>query len=157
MRVLKPGGVLYLAIPEKRSTFDCHRPVTSLAHLQKDHQEGPEGSREAHYLEWAQLVNGMEGEAIRRKAQELMQMDYSIHFHVWTSATFSQFLYTLQDKLRCEVQMVFQQNNEVITILTKYSKEHDNVRHASAQASLLSTGTETKAVKTSQIIFVCVL
>src|SRR5690349_3408731 len=32
-RVLKPGGVLYLAIPDKRCSFDVDRPVTTLDHL----------------------------------------------------------------------------------------------------------------------------
>src|SRR5512137_1946907 len=33
MRVLRPEGILYLALPDKRYTFDRGRPVTPLAHL----------------------------------------------------------------------------------------------------------------------------
>src|SRR5690606_20635940 len=56
LRVLRPGGVLYLAVPEKRlCEFDVARPVTPLDHVIADHAEGPERSRRAHYLEWARL------------------------------------------------------------------------------------------------------
>ncbi|MBW8051172.1 MAG: methyltransferase domain-containing protein [Cytophagales bacterium] len=43
LRVLKPGGILYLAVPDKRYTFDKDRPITSFEHLLKDYEEGPEG------------------------------------------------------------------------------------------------------------------
>ena len=40
-RVIKPGGMLYLALPDKRYTFDRERPVTPLDHLWTDHRTGP--------------------------------------------------------------------------------------------------------------------
>jgi ubiquinone/menaquinone biosynthesis C-methylase UbiE len=48
-RVLKPGGVLYLAIPDKRNSFDADRPVTPLAHLMRDYEEGPAWSKRQHF------------------------------------------------------------------------------------------------------------
>ena len=41
---LKPGGVLFYAVPDKRYTFDCRRPVTPLDHMVADHDHGPERS-----------------------------------------------------------------------------------------------------------------
>src|SRR6185503_6541068 len=35
-RVLKPGGILYLGIPDKRYSFDVDRPLTTLEHLLRD-------------------------------------------------------------------------------------------------------------------------
>lgn len=35
-RVLRPGGWLYLVVPDKRFTFDLNRPVTSSTHLLRD-------------------------------------------------------------------------------------------------------------------------
>src|SRR3954464_14570380 len=55
-RVLKPGGVLYMAVPDKRSTFDIDRPITPLEHMVTDHEHGPQTSRKAHYEEWVRLV-----------------------------------------------------------------------------------------------------
>ena len=44
-RVLKTGGILFLALPDKRFTFDKDRPVTPNAHLYQDHEIGPAQSR----------------------------------------------------------------------------------------------------------------
>lgn len=41
LRVLKPGGVLYSAIPDRRGSFHIDRDVTSLEHVWRDHNEGP--------------------------------------------------------------------------------------------------------------------
>lgn len=48
LRVLRPEGILYMAVPDKRHTFDRDRPVTPLVHLIRDHREGPEWSRHSH-------------------------------------------------------------------------------------------------------------
>ena len=55
-QVLKPGGVLYMAVPDKRFTFDRDRPVTPLEHMVADHANGAHHSRRVHYEEWARLV-----------------------------------------------------------------------------------------------------
>ncbi len=86
LRVLKSGGAMFLAIPDKRNSFDVDRPSTSLEHLLRDYEEGPERSRKAHYEEYSRLVDKVEGEEALRQAVEFnMNRDYSIHFHVWTN------------------------------------------------------------------------
>ena len=57
LRVLRPRGVLYMAIPDKRKTFDHDRPLTSLEHVLRDFHEGPEWSKSAHFDEWAEKVS----------------------------------------------------------------------------------------------------
>jgi SAM-dependent methyltransferase len=47
-RVLKPGGIFFLALPDKRFTFDRDRGLTPFEHLVRDHSEGPEVSRLDH-------------------------------------------------------------------------------------------------------------
>ena len=87
LRVLKHGGVLYLAVPDKRFTFDADRPVTPLEHLRRDYEEGPEWSRRQHFEEWVQLVNRVsDPERASEETERLVEQDYSIHFHVWTQA-----------------------------------------------------------------------
>lgn len=84
LRVLRPGGTLYCAVPDCRRTFDSNRPRTPFAHVWRDHVEGPAGSRQDHYREWSEKVlfkTGAEHEAVWRMLDAL---DYSIHFHVWT-------------------------------------------------------------------------
>src|SRR6185503_12234433 len=79
-RVLKPGGVLYLAIPDKRYSFDLDRPITPLAHIMRDYREGPEWSRRQHFEEWTRLVNKVRDERAAEEEIALnMSRDYSIH------------------------------------------------------------------------------
>jgi len=92
LRVLRPDGVLYMAVPDKRYTFDQDRPVTPLEHVVRDYREGPGWSREAHYEEYVRLVDKVGPENVRQHAQYLMGMDYSIHFHVWTQFDFLRLL-----------------------------------------------------------------
>jgi SAM-dependent methyltransferase len=98
---LKEGGKLFFAIPDKTNTFDRHRPITPIEHLVRDFEQGPEGSRRAHYLEWAEHVAGAGGaEAIGQEADRLMAESYSIHFHVWDGPAFRAFLEHLRTELR---------------------------------------------------------
>lgn len=83
-RVLKPGGILYLTVPDKRFTFDADRPITPLEHVVRDYTEGPERSREEHLRAWRQLVDEKFTDDLRRDAETMKGELYSIHFHVWT-------------------------------------------------------------------------
>lgn len=61
-RVLRPGGWLYLVVPDKRYTFDVSRPVTTVPHLLGDFlHDAPPADSAAHVDEfvyqtdWARL------------------------------------------------------------------------------------------------------
>lgn len=92
LRVLRPGGVLYLAVPDKRRTFDVEREVTPLEHVVRDLHEGPEWSRAQHFEEWARHVEHVPAGRVAGRAATLMQEDYSIHFHVWAPPDFAAML-----------------------------------------------------------------
>jgi SAM-dependent methyltransferase len=87
-RVLKSGGILYLAVPDKRFTFDNVRPVTPFAHVWRDYEEGPGWSRSFHFEEWARhcwQVDRAKSEAeILAQARHFETINYSVHFHVWS-------------------------------------------------------------------------
>jgi SAM-dependent methyltransferase len=100
VRVLRPGGILYVGLPDPRASFDRHRQPTAAEHLVREYQEGTEATREQHYREWVDLVErhlpggpvfADEASASARVAR-LMELDYSIHFHVWRPDTFLDFL-----------------------------------------------------------------
>ncbi|HUR21915.1 MAG TPA: glycosyltransferase [Vicinamibacterales bacterium] len=119
LRVVRPGGILYVAVPDKRFTFDRNRPVTTLDHLLRDYHEGPEWSRVAHFEEWATMAEDVNVRG--RTAQELMDFDYSIHFHVWTQAEVLELFAAM--KTRCgfefDVEAVLKNVIELILILRK--------------------------------------
>jgi SAM-dependent methyltransferase len=82
-RRLKPGGVAYLALPDKRFTFDLDREVTPLSHLIRDEAEGPDWSAAAHYREWVEKVERLTNELADKEAARLLANRTNIHFHVW--------------------------------------------------------------------------
>ncbi len=122
LRVLRPGGILYLACPEKRLTFDRNRPVTPFGHLLQDHLRGPQHSKRAHFEEWARLVDGVHDDAARAAhVERLLALDYSIHYHVWTQTEMLELVYRLRHDLGLpfEVELVMRNEYEVILVLRK--------------------------------------
>lgn len=121
LRVLKPGGLVYMGVPDKRYTFDRDRPLTSLDHLIQDYKEGPEWSKQSHFEEWVRLVEKSPEENMAVRMQALIDMDYSIHYHVWTAENFPELLQYAQNNLPFGFEVeLFQENfGEVILILRK--------------------------------------
>ena len=125
LRVLKPGGILYMAIPDKRKTFDRNRPVTDLEHLIRDHTHGPAASRMGHYEEWAMLVEPLNhdwwsADGAPDRARQLESENYSIHFHVWTPTAFVALLmHCERTGLALEVEALERNQHEFIVVLRK--------------------------------------
>lgn len=124
LRVLKPGGILYLAIPDKRCCFDADRPVTPLEHIMRDHIEGPEWSRRQHFEEWSRFVNkAAEGE-VDSQVAHLIDINYSIHFHVWTPFEMLEFILALRKMAGFEIDLCFRHDSvEVIFVLRKSASQ----------------------------------
>jgi 2-polyprenyl-3-methyl-5-hydroxy-6-metoxy-1,4-benzoquinol methylase len=121
MSRLKPGGILYLAVPDKDKTFDRRRPVTPLDHVVKDFQDGPEWSRFEHYREWVRLVEKIPEEKAGDRARELIRIRYSIHYHVWRQTDFHEMLSHVRTDLKSgfTVEETASCRNEFIFILRK--------------------------------------
>jgi hypothetical protein len=90
--VLRQAGILYMAVPDCRRTFDAGRKPTSLDHVVDDHVHGTARSRKAHQEEWASLVERVPASGVPGRVRELEEQDYSIHFHVWTPTEFGNLL-----------------------------------------------------------------
>jgi SAM-dependent methyltransferase len=95
LRVLRPGGVLYLTLPDARESFDAPRERTTTEHLLRDHREGPQVSRREHYEECARHIEGHRGEILTKRVQEMEAENLFPHFHVWEPVTFAGFLAAL--------------------------------------------------------------
>jgi predicted SAM-dependent methyltransferase len=120
-RKLKPGGKIFMAVPDMRHTFDRNRRETTWDHLQADHEQGPLRSREGHYRDWAEVVDGLTGEEAVRRARELQAMTYSIHFHCWTLRGFTDFLERLRSYAPLHLIVTRSWRNENMFVLTKDS------------------------------------
>jgi SAM-dependent methyltransferase len=124
LRKLRPGGVLFYAVPDKRYTFDHRRPVTPLDHMIGDYRHGSEGSRRGHYDEWARLVDSFDGETeedILARARRLEDEKYSIHMHVWTQIEFLQLILACRELLdeAFDIEATARQTIEFIVVLRK--------------------------------------
>lgn len=120
---LRPGGILFYAVPDKRFTFDFRREVTPLEHMIADYEEGPERSRAEHFEQWTRLVI-VEDESEERtiaRARELEAVDYSIHFHVWTQAEFLRLVLHMRDRFGelFDIEASARQGIEFMVVLRK--------------------------------------
>ena len=121
-RVMRANAVLYMAVPDKRWSFDFDRPCTTVDHLLRDYQEGPEWSKRGHFEEWTRLVNKRTDEAIvEEETRHLINIDYSIHFHVWGSAELLEFLGALRRFVTFELEIFLRNGPETIFVLRKLS------------------------------------
>lgn len=123
LRVLRAGGVLYMAVPDKRHTYDRDRELTSLEHLIRDHVDGPEGSRGEHYREWARFVDGVAEDAVDAHASELARRRFSIHFHVWTMETFLDLLLHCQRSgMPFNLELIERNGEEFVVVLRRQAR-----------------------------------
>lgn len=121
LRVVRENGIIYMAVPDKRFTFDCERAVTTLEHLIKDNVNGSACSREAHLNEWHQLVDKQFSQDAERDLAQLKRPDYSLHFHVWTPFEIFELLVYLRKDMSFgfEILEFVQSDGEAIYILKK--------------------------------------
>jgi predicted SAM-dependent methyltransferase len=121
-RVLKPHGILYLTLPDKRHSFDCDRPSTALEHLWRDFHEGPAWSRRQHVEEYVTLVQKVRDRGeIDKAITHLLNIDFSIHYHVWAEIEMIEFLVSVQQRLplNFEFELIFKNRIEIIFVLRK--------------------------------------
>jgi SAM-dependent methyltransferase len=120
LRVTRPGGVVFVAVPDKRRTFDSARPTTPLEHVLRDHELGPEASRVQHYEEFARLVEGVPDDALPAHVADALENDqYHMHFHVWTHETFLELLDALREPLGFEIAEERSHAHESIVVLRR--------------------------------------
>ena len=127
LRVVRPGGRLFIAIPDKRYTFDKQRVITPLDHFIKDYTEGPSWSEQEHYIDFVSNtehgVNKSTSE-ILEVVEKLKQKNWSIHYHVWDHQAMIKMFCMVKDTLGFQFEILVavaaqQDNNESIFILQK--------------------------------------
>ncbi len=119
LRVLRPDGVLFLAVPDKRFTFDARRSITSYEHLRRDYKDGPEISDAGHYQE--KTGRPLEGDDQAKRLAEFFAERTNIHFHVWTQREIVElFLNVKRDfAFPIELEMVARNGAEIVVIVRK--------------------------------------
>lgn len=88
-RVLRPGGVAVVLLPDRHRTFDRYREATSLAHLVAEHQAGVTEIDDAHLAEYMEKTGLWKGVAPSERAARLdLELRRSIHVHCWADEEF---------------------------------------------------------------------
>lgn len=121
-RVVRPGGVMFLCVPDKRFTFDLQRQLTSYEHILRDFREGPVWSRRDHVADWVRHVEHItDAREAERRVDELLAEAYSIHYHVWTLETLmDMFLRARQDAgLQLDLETLLLTDGEIIMVLRR--------------------------------------
>ena len=114
LRVLRPGGTLFLTLPDARRTFDARRERTTVEHLLRDHEQGPQASRHEHYEEWARIIESVPEDQVPARIEELATERPRHHFHVWELDTFLEFLIALQPPADLEAAQATEKEFAVI-------------------------------------------
>ncbi len=120
VRALKPGGVVFMAIPDKRFTFDRDRQVTPLEHIldEQAHPEKTAANRTPHYLEWIHDVEHEAGD-VQARLEFLLAIQYSIHFHCWTATGLMELFSSASSSLGYEIECYRFNQPECIFVLKR--------------------------------------
>ncbi|MSN24623.1 MAG: methyltransferase domain-containing protein [Geobacter sp.] len=121
---LKPGGTLFLTIPDKRYTFDSGRDVTPLEHLLEEYEHGADESYPEHVWDWVCKGLKLTGEAAERKAESLISNggDGDMHVHCWDHAGIVEMALSFRNRmhLALEPELIYKNGNfETVVILRK--------------------------------------
>lgn len=135
LRVVKHGGIVYLALPDMRRCFDVGREITNVEHVIRDYEEGPEWSRSMAFQDFGKiyvahgmdkgLVEHLHGEARtareKHEAERLNRKNFSIHFHAWTPDAMLEMFLTIKNryKLSFEIELMLKNQDEVVFIFRK--------------------------------------
>ena len=89
-RVLRPGGVALILLPDRRRTFDRARQATTLDHLLADRAAGMQVPDDAHIEEFLIYTEGWNNERDAWKRVETFEShrQRSFHVHCWTQEEF---------------------------------------------------------------------
>jgi SAM-dependent methyltransferase len=126
LRVVKKGGYLFYAVPDKRFTFDKDRPVTSLEHLKYEYQLLKLNQKEDlnadlldHYVEYLLNVDKIEPLEIRTEiAKERISKGFDVHYHCWDSVSLLK-VFTYMSDSNFDIEFFSRAGHENLIVLRK--------------------------------------
>lgn len=95
LRIVRPGGIVYMIVPDKRFCFDRRRGVTSLEHFVDEFEHNAASITVDHYRDYIVNTNGEDGlvrDTSDAYIESCWQQQGSIHAHTFTADSFRQFL-----------------------------------------------------------------
>ena len=96
-RVVRPGGIALILLPDRRRTFDHRRQPTSLDHLVAEHRAKVTEVDDDHIVEFIrntqpdELLAAFEAATPQERAAAIaLHRERSIHAHCWTADEFTE-------------------------------------------------------------------
>jgi len=124
IRVLSPGGVHLLAVPDMRMTHDRNRSPTTVEHLLSDELDGGIGTRRQAYEEHCRYVHTIYHPPIpeaqfERDVERIDKNNMDIHWHAWTGEGFRMLLDAIAHRHGFQIIANVSVQNENIFVLRK--------------------------------------
>jgi hypothetical protein len=102
------------------------RVVTSFEHVLRDFEDGPEWSREMHYLEIGRVVEKLDGEALEEYVNTSLRTHRNTHFHAWDFDGFAELLFRARTVVGVDYdiqEVISTGHHELISVIQKpYAK-----------------------------------
>ena len=148
-RVVKPGGIVLIAAPDKNYTFDRKREITSFQHLLNEYKQGVQEVTDEHYIDF---IKGVHPEMLQYDKAKFNDAVKSVksrreHAHVWTSDSFKDFLIAAFRELNISARLLMEnkgsQNGlEYYSLWQKTGtgKEFPSPKHSLLNRIRLATG-----------------
>jgi SAM-dependent methyltransferase len=120
LQVVRPGGCILFAIPNKEHTFDKDRPLTRFEELVDAYCGGTEFKVNA-LRSFFKHVDKLDGEALELAVNKAREQDSHVHFPVWNQFTFLDFLVRTKKVMLLDYEIEFFLPNgfEMFTVLRR--------------------------------------
>lgn len=162
-RLLRPNGLLMLALPDKRFTFDHLRPRTKLEHLIADAKSDapPEIRNLPHLEEWAEYVEGFpRGSAAFCEWVDRYRASFSVHNHVWQFEDIAELLLWMHRHTDARFALVDAVNTPAMTnefiLLLQARAEHSELElhrlESARRTSLLAAGWRALVAPSKRLV-----
>jgi SAM-dependent methyltransferase len=119
LRVIRPGGVLYMVVPDKDYTFDRPRALTSIAHLMEDFESRLDRIPLEHYEDHVRNRENPVTTGAEELIRKAFEQQSSIHVHTFTADSLRLFLGTLKPHLGFEIEHFEPQGMHIHVALRK--------------------------------------
>jgi len=146
-RVLAPGGMLLVIVPDKRTTFDHRRPYTSFAHIQSDFENNTSEDDLTHMNEILVLHDVGLDPGVRSRQQFRMrclknESVRAMHHHVFSTETLIRMFTQVETKV---LNLIIERPFHIIGIAQK-PEVNQSAPVQSHNASFLREGADWKKI-----------
>jgi hypothetical protein len=106
-RIMRPGAMLFVAVPDRDYAFDSRRALTSFEHLWDEYQRGVTEVDDGHIADYVAGVGiPVPDDPVARAELFDQQRRHTVHAHVWDEGSFREFLDRANERVPLGVEVV---------------------------------------------------